>query len=52
MAYYNRGSLLVFQNKKADAVTDSEKVFELSVDEDLTRMARSRIDELNAQRLG
>ncbi len=52
MAYYNRGSLLLFQNKKAGAVVDFEKVLELSDDEHLTRMARSRIDDLDPQGLG
>ena len=52
MAYYNRGSLLVFQNKKADAIADFEKVIELSDDENLIKMARKRINELDPMGLG
>lgn len=45
LAYFNRGTLLLSQGNKKDAIADFEKVIELSDDPDLAKMARHRINE-------
>jgi len=46
LAYFNRGSLLMMQGKKADATVDFKKVIELADNPDLSRMAESRISQM------
>ena len=46
LAYFSRGLLLMLQGKKADAITNFEKVIELSESTELTRLAKHHISEL------
>jgi tetratricopeptide (TPR) repeat protein len=46
LAYFSRGSLLMTQGKKAEAIKDFKKVIELAKSPELARMAEKRIAEL------
>ena len=46
LAYFNRGALLMTQGRKAEAIQDFKKVVELAKSPELTRMAQSRLEEL------
>lgn len=49
IAYFNRGSLHLLHENKAEAIADFEKVIELSDDDNMVEMAQNRISELNEQ---
>lgn len=49
MAYFNRGSLYLLHENKAEAIADFGKVIEISDDDNMVEMAQDRISELNEQ---
>ncbi|MFC2028171.1 tetratricopeptide repeat protein, partial [Chloroflexota bacterium] len=49
MAYFNRGSLYLLRENKAEAIADFGKVIEISDDDNMVEMAQDRISELNDQ---